>query len=327
MHETSSNAAGTAWFLGVDDPLWLRLWTVLYHPEPRAFDMPITPEECAEHGLATNPWPVVVHQSAPAAPNTPSRTLEGSWSATPRGDKADNTVYLDRTRVLYVADSRQGRRHLERERMFLENIYSRHLPTVLGNGYGWLVTTRLEGAPPSQPGPWLRDLRMFLHELHTLNPSGLPRVRRPRLSALGGLLNREDALRLNGFRLDARDLRPSLVPTHGTLYPSQLRVRDNLRLIGVLDFTQVASAPVERDIASMMVRLAPLTGVLGLRKITCETPDPWVLASEFVDLLEIASRKALYDDAGRAARIATIRYLARMMLDDPGSPARLLTLR
>jgi hypothetical protein len=77
----------------------------------------------------------------------------------------------------------------------------------------------------------------------------------------------------------------------------------------------------------MIVRLAPLTGVLGLRTITCETPDPWVLAGEFVDLLEIAAREALNDDAGRAARIATIRYLARTLLDDPEAPARLLLLR
>lgn len=327
MHETSSNAVGTTGFLSVDDPLWLRLWASLYHPERSAFDALVTFDECVEHGLAANPWPVVVRPSTPATRFYPAGALEGSWSAAPRRDEADYTAYLDRERVLYVADSRQGRRHLECERAFLENTFSQQLPTVLGNGYGWLVTTRLDGASPTQPGPWMRDLRVFLRELHTLDPSGLPRIEKPRLSALCSLLGRGAALRLNEFRLEARDLRPQLVPTHGVLHPSYLRVEDNLRLVGVLDFTQVASAPVERDIASMMVRLVTLTGVLGLRQVTYETPDPWVLASEFVDLLEIAAREALHDDGGRAARITTIRYLARIMLDDPGSPARLLTLR
>jgi hypothetical protein len=168
MHKTSSAVAGTIGFVGADDPLWLRLWAALYHKELSVFDIPVTFEERAEYGLTQNPWPVVVRTSAPATPSFPARTLEGSWSAAPRRDEADYKVYLDRTRVLYVAASRQGRRHLECERLFLENTFSQQLPTVLGNGYGWLVTTRLDGAAPTRPGPWMLDLRVFLRELHTL---------------------------------------------------------------------------------------------------------------------------------------------------------------
>jgi len=288
--------------LETTDPLWLRLWAVRYqHHRPDLLAL-ISDEERQTYELGADPWPHPSREVTQPARLERKNVPAGTWTSSSPSSSAGTVAYLDDTRVLRVATTRHGQRCLKREQRFTEQVISRHVPPVTGAGPGWLMTTRLVGTSPTLPGPWLRDLCKFLHDLHTLDAPVRSRGRRPRLRALARVTDLRSARELNALRCDALTYtdNKALVPTHGELCAANLLVHDNARLIGVTCYEHVALAPVERDIASLLTQLTSVTGSRALGQAVGETFEPLVLASELIDQLETSARLALTNTPGEA---------------------------
>lgn len=283
---------------------------------------PLDPAELLAVGLGIDPWLTEpVDTSSPTAPAWP----QGPWGQALATDVRGLVRFRAPGQLLMVSSSRAARRALERERAFCEGTVSRLVPLATGSGSGWFTFELTRGSAPSGPGPWLRDLRSFLHDMHTSDLDLRPR-RLKSLRWLARMTDRQVVSGLQDLRHRARRLDSPLVPTHGSLRPCNLFAHANGRLVAVTGYHQAALAPVERDAAAVLLGLCNAGGHAALQQVPDVAPDPAILAAELIhQLAELAERT--WHSPLRNERTATIDFLARSLLDDPFAPALLLPRR
>ncbi len=307
--------------LSLNDPLWLRVW--IWRNKGNTVEVlpPLDPEELSDAGLQQDPWPTPAHINRPKA-RIPVKVPRRDWVQVDGGSR-DAEVFSSEDLFLRVATvNMTGEKVVRQAKLYEACGYP--APKVVASGENWMVTERVDGTHPTEPGEWVDSLAETVLGLRQKEKM------RPLLTVLEPLTNSlENVLPSNLFRelhSIAKQVPLSQNISHGDLHTKNLFTKNN-KIAGIIDFESAALAPLEKDTALWLTTLAGQTGietVTQLLQSIGEPIDPMVLTGCLVHYLNEMATGALkrFDPQ---PYLLTVNYLAQQLAENPTQAADLIT--